>query len=231
MDLTEKTTLPQIAIERIKLYIVEHELKAGDKLPSVNQWIDMLKVSRTVVREALKTLESLGVLRIKAGNSGIFLNAPSLKPFVDQVSFQWKNNELKLKELIATRRALELCAVEMAIEHYDLGLLEQLDLANKQMEQSITERKLPIEEDLAFHRALFKATGNQTFFELSNVLSEFFSQIRERHFVDVRNKITSFEEHKQIIEQIRKKNVDEAKAIMKKHLLVLDMLISNTAEQ
>ncbi|TNJ63325.1 FadR family transcriptional regulator [Paenibacillus hemerocallicola] len=231
MDLTEKTTLPQIASERIKLYIVEHELKAGDKLPSVNQLIDMLKVSRTVVREALKTLESLGVLRIKAGNGGIFLNAPSLKPFVDQVSFQWKNNELKLKELIATRRVLELCAVEMAIEHYDLGLLEQLDLANKQMEQSITERKLPIEEDLAFHRALFKATGNQTFFELSNVLSEFFSQIRERHFVDVRNKITSFEEHKQIIAQIRKKNVDEAKAIMKKHLLVLDMLISNTAEQ
>lgn len=226
MDLTEKTTLPQIASERIKLYIVEHELKAGDKLPSVNQLIDMLKVSRTVVREALKTLESLGVLRIKAGG-GIFLNAPSLKPFVDQVSFQWKNNELKLKELIATRRVLEFCAVEMAIEHYDLGLLEQLDLANKQMEQSITERKLPIEEDLAFHRALFKATGNQTFFELSNVLSEFFSQIRERHFVDVRNKITSFEEHKQIIAQIRKKNVDEAKAIMKKHLLVLDMLISN----
>ncbi|MDF2662404.1 MAG: hypothetical protein K0Q94_5195, partial [Paenibacillus sp.] len=96
-----------------------------------------------------------------------------------------------------------------------------------QMEQSITKRKLPVEEDLAFHRALFKATGNQTFFELSDVVSEFFNQVRERHFVDVRNTIISFEEHKQIVEQIRKKNVDEAKAIMKKHLLVLDMLIPN----
>lgn len=230
MDLAEKTTLPQIVCERIKLYIVEHELKAGDKLPSVNQLIDMLKVSRSVVREALKMLETLGVLRIHAGG-GIFLEVPSFKPFMDQVSFQWKYNDQRIKELIATRRVLELCAVEMAIEHYDLHLLDQLELANKQMEQSITKRKLPVEEDLAFHRALFKATGNQTFFELSDVVSEFFNQVRERHFVDVRNTMISFEEHKQIVEQIRKKNVDEAKAIMKKHLLVLDMLIPNKIDQ
>jgi len=230
MDLAEKTTLPQIVCERIKLYIVEHELKAGDKLPSMNQLIDMLKVSRSVVREALKTLETLGVLRIKSGG-GIFLDVPSFKPFMDQVSFQWKHNEQRIKELIATRRVLELCAVEMAIEHYDPHLLDQLELANKQMELSITKRKLPVEEDLAFHRALFKATGNQTFFELSDVVSEFFNQVRERHFVDVKNTITSFEEHKQIVEQIRKKNVDEAKAIMKKHLLVLDMLIPDNTDQ
>lgn len=226
MDLAEKTTLPQIVSDRIKLYIVEHELKAGDKLPSANQLIDMLKVSRSVVREALKILETLGVLRIQAGG-GIYLDAPSFKPFMDQVSFQWKQDEQRIKELIATRRALELCAIEMAIEHYDLHLLDQLELANKQMEQSITKRKLPVEEDLAFHRALFRATGNQTFFELSDVVGEFFNHIRERHFVDIRNTIVSFEEHKQIVEQIRKKNVDEAKAIMRKHLSVLDALIPN----
>lgn len=223
MELAEKTTLSQIVSERIKKYIVDHQLEPGAKLPSEKQLTEMLQVSRTVVRESLKALEMLGIIRIKPGG-GVFVDTPSLKPVMDQVSFLWKNNREKIVELLATRKILELGAVEMAIQNGDLQLIEQMEMWNERMEQAIREGKLPMEEDLEFHRTLFKATGNQTYFELSDVLSEFFHNVRELHFGDPKKTLVSLDEHKQIIECIRAGYEEEAKAVMLNHLRPLDRL-------
>lgn len=223
MELGEKTTLSQIVSERIKQYIVDHQLEPGAKLPSEKQLTEMLQVSRTVVRESLKTLEILGIIRIKAGG-GVFVDAPSLKPVMDQVSFLWKNNAEKIDELLATRKILELGAVEMAIQHGDMRLIEQMEVWNEKMEHTVKKGELPVEEDLEFHRALFRATGNQTYFELSDVLSEFFHQIRELHFGDSSNILISIQEHKQLIEYIRGKDIEAAKTVMLTHLTPLQRL-------
>jgi DNA-binding FadR family transcriptional regulator len=217
MDLIEKTTLAEVVKERIKMHIADNQLAPGAKLPSEKKLSEMLFVSRTVVREALKYLQNLGILRIKAGG-GIFVDSPKLKPVIDQISFQWMNSGEKLAEMLATRQILELGAIEMAVQRYDVDLIGQLDVWNSRMEEAIRLGKLPIEEDFGFHKALFKATGNQTYFELSQLLGDFFHRMRELHFGDIEKTFVSFNEHKQIAEQIRKRNANQAKAIMQMHL-------------
>lgn len=223
MEVTERVTLPQIVAERIKQYIVENQLEAGARLPTEKQLIETLQVSRTVVREALKNLEVLGILRIKVGG-GVFVETPSLKPVMDQVSFLWKHNQEKMEELLETRRILELGAVELAIKHRDLALIDQMEIWNGRMEQAIHAGKLPIEEDLEFHRALFKAIGNQTYFVLSDVLSKFFHNTREMFFGDVKKTLVSFQQHKQLIELLREGNLEAAKHVMLEHLAPLEKL-------
>lgn len=223
MELTEKLTLPQIVGERIKTYIVEHQLEPGARLPTEKQLMESLQVSRTVVREALKTLEILSIVRIKAGG-GVFVEAPSLKPVVDQVSFLWKHNQEKIAELLETRKVLELGAMEMAIKHGENQWIDQMEEWNGRMEQAIHGGRLPIEEDLEFHRALFRATGNHTYFVLSDILSEFFHNIRKLFFGDVKKTLVSFEQHKQLIHYLRMKDIAVAKQVMIEHLAPLEHL-------
>ncbi|PYI53960.1 FadR/GntR family transcriptional regulator [Paenibacillus flagellatus] len=217
MEIPEKVNLSQIVSERIKGYILDNELKAGDKLPSEKQLIDTLGVSRTVVREALKSLETVGVIKIKTGD-GIYVDGLSLKPVLDQVSFRWKQDERRMKELWATRRILELGAVEMAIERYDLESIGQMESWNAKMADAINRGELPIEQDLHFHRALFRATGNETFYELSEVLTDFFTNIRKRHFGNVEDTKLSLVEHDNLIRYIKAKDLNGAKREMETHL-------------
>lgn len=218
MDLAEKTTLTEIVKERIKMYIIDNQLSPGARLPSERELTEMLLVSRTIVRAALKSLQMFGILRIKAGG-GIFVDSPKLKPVLDQISFQWMHNDERLAELLATRKILELGAIDMAVQRHDPVLIGQMDLWNDRMEQTIRSGKLPIKEDFEFHRALFKSTGNQTYFEFSEVLSDFFYRLRQTRFDDdIEKAFVSLEEHKQITEQIKKGNAEEAKTIMLRHL-------------
>lgn len=224
MDIPEKVNLSQIVVERIKGYILENGLKAGDKLPPEKQWIDSLGVSRTVVREALKSLETVGLIRIKTGD-GIYVDGLSLKPLLDQVSFRWRRDERKMKELWATRRALELAAVEMAIERSDPEAIERMEHWNGEMAGAIAKGKMPTDEDLQFHRALFLATGNQTFYELSEVLTDFFTGVRERLFGDAKDTKQSWIEHDNLIRFIRQKKTEEARREMERHLAPLKRLL------
>lgn len=229
MELAEKTTLSQLVCERLKQYITEHELKPGDRLPSAKQLTEMLKVSRTVVREALKSLESVGILRIRSGG-GIYVEDASLKPLVDQVAFHWKSNKKKIRELLAVRKILELGAIELAIAHYDPALIKQMERAVDAMRERIAVGLVPIEEDLAFHRGLFKATGNQTFIELSAVLNDFFNEMNGIQTMEEEENVRSLEDHRQILDAICAKEVEKAKAIMTDHLQDLDDQLSDIVE-
>ncbi|TNJ62986.1 FadR family transcriptional regulator [Paenibacillus hemerocallicola] len=220
LEIPEKMNLSHIVSERVKGYILDNDLKAGDKLPSEKQLIDSLGVSRTVVREALKSLETVGIIKIKTGD-GIYVDSLSLKPVLDQVSFRWKQDDRRMRELLATRRVLELGALEMAIERYDLEAIEQMESCNRAMGAMIAKGETPIEEDLKFHRALFRATGNETFYELSEVLTDFFSTIRKKHLGKAEDSKKSLIEHSNMIRAIREKDVESAKREMEIHLNVL----------
>jgi len=220
VDIPERVNLSQVVADRIKTYILENSLKAGDKLPSEKQLIETLGVSRTVVREALKSMETVGLIKIKAGG-GIYVDGTSLKPVLEQVTFRWKHDGRKMKELLATRRILELGAVELAIERYDLESFDKMDYWNDEMEKAIRAGRLPMEEDYQFHRTLFRATGNETFCELSEVISDFFTSIRRLHFGKPEDSQQSLEEHRNIVRLIREKDAAGARAEMERHLTPL----------
>ena len=63
----QKTSLVNIVIERIKNSILENKLKPNDKFLTEKELTEQLKVSRTVVREALISLQAVGISKIKPG--------------------------------------------------------------------------------------------------------------------------------------------------------------------
>jgi DNA-binding FadR family transcriptional regulator len=89
---------------------------------------------------------------------------------------------------------------------------------NDEMAKRIEQRQVPSEEDLQFHQCLFKATGNETYYQFSEVLTDFFITIREVHFGNVDDTKLSLVEHRNIVKKIKLKDTDGAKREMEHHL-------------
>jgi DNA-binding FadR family transcriptional regulator len=210
-----RKSLKDVVIDKVKQYIVENDLKAGDRFLNEKEIVDMLKVSRTVVREALKSLETIGILKLKPGD-GIYVSTASLQQLMDQFYFRWLGDRKKMRELLETRIILELAAVELAVSKATPQQLQELDEWNDRMEQAIRDKQPIFDTDIGFHRTIFKITGNDTFYELSEVINLFFSEIRSN--IAFPSYGHTLEDHRLITESIRAKAVTQAKEAMSMHL-------------
>nr|WP_249306167.1 FadR/GntR family transcriptional regulator [Lederbergia citrea] len=225
-----KQTLAEVVSDRIKTYISEEKCLPGDRLPSEKEMINMLGVSRTIVREALKTLQSQGIIEIKQG-SGIFVKEIKLLSLFKKISPLLKLDKVRFKELIDTRIILELGAIDLAIKNYDVDQIKQMAIWNEAILEKAKKGEKPKSEDLHFHSALFNSTGNETFIQLSSFISEYFNMNHLEEIVNLDGYIVSYKEHQLIIDSIMSKDVEKAKQAMKNHLHHLYDLLDEWEEE
>ena len=99
----------QAAIEGIQQYIRDHSLTSGDILPSETELCDELNCSRSSVREAMRTLQSLDVVEVRRGQ-GTFVAGMTLSPMVQgmvlRATLDPDHTAAHLHEVIATREFL-----------------------------------------------------------------------------------------------------------------------------
>jgi GntR family transcriptional regulator, transcriptional repressor for pyruvate dehydrogenase complex len=150
-------------VDQIRQAIADGHLKPGDKLPTEKELIEEFRVSRGTLREALRSLEGLGVLEIRQGVSG--------GPYVTEIGierakenfvsfFQFK--KLTVEHLVEVRLMLEpaiAANVATQITNDDLGRLQEL---NKKCSRAMRHALVgELREDfLEFHRIIAGVTGN-----------------------------------------------------------------------
>ncbi|WP_409346392.1 FadR/GntR family transcriptional regulator [Paenibacillus sp. MBLB4367] len=221
-----KETLSQQAGESIKAYIEQMRLQPGDKLPSEKQLIDRYGVSRTVVREALKSLETVGIIQMKPGD-GIYVARPSISGMSHHFTFHWNRKPQTVKELLQIRVSLELFAIELTVMLRDEERIAQMSYWVEEMERKLKDGGGIVHEDLQFHRSLFRASGNDTLCELSEFIAGFFVPMEgvasTLHTPDP----LSLLEHKQILHWIRAGDTEKAKACMRDHLRPLELFVAS----
>ncbi|MFD4929467.1 FadR/GntR family transcriptional regulator [Peribacillus butanolivorans] len=219
-----KRTLSEIASERIRTFISENNCQPGDRLPTEKEIIEMLGVSRTIVRESLKALQSQGIIEIKQG-IGIFVKEVKFQNLFKKISPFLKFDKTKFKELIDTRIVLELGAIDLAITHYQLDKINQMSYWNDTILEKVNKGEKAKNEDLFFHQALFHATGNETFIQLSSIINEYFQINQLEEIVGLEEFITAYKEHKLVIDSLINKDAETAKQNMKVHLSKLYNLL------
>ncbi|QNK59251.1 FadR/GntR family transcriptional regulator [Paenibacillus sp. PAMC21692] len=217
-----RTSLKEQAIAKIREFITDGSFRAGHRFYSEKELIERLEMSRTVIREALKSLETIGLLLIKPGD-GIYVSEASISHIVNQVSFGWTQNPERMRELLETRVMLEKAALELIISRSQPIALDTLERINAQMAAAIENGESIIELDIAFHRSLFQLTGNATFQELSEVISAFFHDWRDQ-LLDKESGYITLRDHEEITQAIAKKNTAAAKTWLEHHLSVWNRL-------
>lgn len=166
-------------IEQQVLRVIEEgRLKPGERLPPERELASMLGVSRPSLREALRFLQSRGVLSIRHG-VGVFVEAPAPQ---QQLYSATARQQMSLEELFAMREVLEVPAAQWAAERRDPEGIERLTDAYEAMQAIAgTDREhLDFAElgaaDARFHMAIVDAAGNrflqQTLGVLQRILAE-----------------------------------------------------------
>jgi GntR family transcriptional repressor for pyruvate dehydrogenase complex len=218
----ERSVLSRDASEQIKQYILDKRLKPGDKLPTERDLTEVLQVSRTVVREALSNLETLGIISKRQGK-GIFIAENNWNAVFSQVRFFWEQSKDNLDQLVDFRIILELAAVESIIDNQsDVRLAELEDLV-EQSKMYVGSFEKFAELDYRFHSQLLKLTGNELFYSFTDMLTHFFYLVQTERkpttpAVSLEN---SMLEHAELIDHIRAKNAEQAKRLLKEHLMAI----------
>ena len=142
--------------------IAAGHLSAGDRLPPERELAARFAVSRTSVREALRVLEALGIVRVRRGadNGATLLEAPT-NAFTHVLRFYLALEHVSPDDLLTLRIALETWLAAAAAERREeIDLSEAEALLDRMGGEDLDEPDF-LELDLAFHLAIARACGNE----------------------------------------------------------------------
>jgi DNA-binding FadR family transcriptional regulator len=163
-----ETQLSDDIAQQIKDLIIGQCLAPGDRLPSERDLCDQFTVSRSVIREALSSLKSSGLVATRRG-VGVFVTArdPREAFRVDEVEVEATISMTYIMELIST---IEVEATRLAAQRRTPEDLKRIRKCLIGMEYAIASDTLGDEEDYQFHQAIVLATHNPYFETLNQHL-------------------------------------------------------------
>lgn len=216
----QRTSLSEQVVELLQRYIDDHDLEVGDPLPTEFVLAELFGVSRTVIREATKTLAALGVVDTQSGRR-LRLRRPSS----DVLSVYFTNvlrlDDSAVMELLEVREALETYAVRAAAQNRDDDDVLRLEALERAMASHIENDKPTfIDEDVAFHSLIAKTSGNTVLVFLVEGLRDAMkaSIAQGLHARRVRADLdTITHAHRNIVEAVRRRDEDAAATAMRHH--------------
>lgn len=214
-------SLVQQTIDSVIDYIHEKNLRPGDPLPSEADISETFSVSRTVVREASKSLAAMNILNLAAGRraqvSG-FDGSVVRRVLTHGV----RTNELKILQICDVRRTIEIRSAELAALHRTnveadamIALAKDLRAATEK-----NDRSTAAECDIKFHLKIAEATRNPLFPVLIDSLVNSIREMNERiwQIIERNNKSEAIlEAHERIGLAIRDNDPDQAVVWMNEH--------------
>jgi len=154
--------------------IISNRYPPGAQLPNETEWCDLLGVSRSVVREALRVLVSKNLLDIRSRLGGR-VRDPSAWNLLDPDILTWRakgdDQDVYITELFELRRVIEPAAAALAAARISPAQLEELRLAYREMLEAGEDTARFFEPDCRFHRILLGAVGNSLFRALGETVT------------------------------------------------------------
>ena len=149
------------AFREIRSYIIRNGLKPGDLLPTELEMCEMLGVSRNVLREAIKSMELMGMVQACAGR-GTEVKEFSLDfVFQNVLFFSVAGEDKPVREMFGIRRMLELSYMRQAFYALTSDDIDVLRTCVQKMHESGDENYLAFTEaDREFHMTLFRELNN-----------------------------------------------------------------------
>lgn len=146
-------------VRQIERLIVEGGLRVGDRLPSERELTRTYSVSRSVVRDAIASLEQQGLVRAQAG-SGIFVEDASQNALAQVLAGMVRRQTISLLEVLEVRTIIEVQNAALAAERWTDAALTTAEQGIRDMENAKTPGSF-VEGDLRFHEGIAAAAGNR----------------------------------------------------------------------
>ena len=213
-----RVNLTSQVMESVKRYIVDNDLRPGDRLPTEKELVADLRVSRNILREALKSLEAVGLIQIRVGD-GMYVCEFDYATVLNHISFAVSRTKQELKHFMHARVVIEVGALQFIVSRIEDEDIARLESILDRYEQAATlEQSAKI--DLEFHQRLLAISRNPVLAEFGTFLGRFF--IEALYFVCVDPKPHTSSAHRELLDALRDRDLARAGEIMRAHILTWD---------
>ncbi len=216
-------------VQQVEASILNGQLKPGDQLPAERDLAQRFGVSRTAVREAVKTLREKGLVEAYSGRGTFVTNGTSqaIRQSLDlMIRINQQDGSAHLAEL---RQVLEPEIAALAALRIEEQLLSTMRDAVATMDRNLHEPDAYVEADLDFHLALAEAVGNPLVLSLLDSIVGLLREQRSRIFNVEGGPERGQFHHKRILSAIDKHDPEKAREAMRAHLRQV-LLDSSSAE-
>jgi GntR family transcriptional regulator, transcriptional repressor for pyruvate dehydrogenase complex len=207
-------------IERLIL----KKLKPGDKLPAERELASILGVSRGSIRDAIRSLELVGLVEPRQGAGTIVRDVThhsSTNPFATAL----KRRKEAVTELLDFRKMLEPPLAARAAMHANPEEIAELQAILDRQEEKQNQGKPAVSEDAEFHYNVALASGNSVVLKVIDIIMDLLRETRTRSLqVDGRAQ-KSFDGHRRIMAAIQHRDSEAAKSAMLRHIEDVEQIV------
>jgi DNA-binding FadR family transcriptional regulator len=223
-ELETHDNVSNLVVEMLRKYILENNLTTGDKLPSETQLESVLHVSRPSIREAMKSLESAGIITTIHGK-GRFIRDFNYDQMVSTFSYNLKVHFKDFQEVVQLRKGLESYFLPQALDLMCPEDFDALELIFHTMEKETEEGKSYkelVESHTQFHIRLYKPINNKL---LNSLISMFatFQRLRETSDISIhQDNILFLKKHRELLDELESHDLEGIKRNMAVHFSDFD---------
>lgn len=209
-------------VERIAGEIHSGKLAPGVRLPTEQDMMRALGVSRTVIREAFAALKADGLVTTRQGSGAYVATDMDRRPFRLRTERRAEIDDVQ--HVLELRLAVEIEAATLAARRAGPGALRRITLAHTRFEKAIGRGEMAVPEDFAFHRAVAEATGNPQFLRFLEFLGGFIiprqrvrlGGLEQEQYTAYLQRLVA--EHARIRDMVLSHDPERAAAAMRDHL-------------
>lgn len=225
-----KTRVTKEIIDQVRDRVASGRLRPGDRLPAERELAETFGVGRSTVREAIRAMESLGLLETRAGE-GTFVADPSggrgHNPLTDGLFQVWSTQH----KLFEVRRVLEPGLTALAARRATTEQIEKLRAVLIEQESQIRRGETGMQEDTTFHFLLAEATGNEVLLRIVDSLMDLLRETRQAALQRGGRPGESLKQHRAILQAIENRDPAAAERRMRQHIRDVEKLVFSAAHQ
>lgn len=203
--------------QRIIQFIQEKKLNVGDVLPKELDLSNSLGVSRTVVREALLRLKTLGLIE-SIKHKGAVLRNPDVLGSLRKVFHPSILDNETLKDMFEMRLALEVGIADFIVNNITQDDIIELEKIADEIVSGDTADPWHVDDEIRFHGKLYKISKNNILLELQEMLFPIFQYVHQSGLLEKNIMNGEFISHKDLVQVLKLKDADAYRVAIRKHL-------------
>lgn len=213
----DTSSLVDKAEQRIIHYIQRNKMKVGDGLPKEIDLAESLGVSRTVIREALLRLKTIGLIESIKHKGAVLRNPDVLGP-LRKVFHPSILDPTTLKDMFEMRLALEVGMADFIVDRVTDEDLNELEEIAENIVSGDTAAPWQVEDEIRFHGKLYEISKNKVLLELQELLFPIFQYVHQSGLLERPIVEGEFVSHKELVEVLKKRDADRYRHAIRKHL-------------